>query len=109
MLIFEGRRGRLMLLIRRELPRTRLVGSNHITESRALLSVAARLLTLPAQDLIASGGSSQCALVFGGVAERPNEADQLACDRGDYLPRWFPFSCQLTVAATKTQLCLPGE
>jgi hypothetical protein len=51
-LIFEGRRSRLMLMIRRELPRTRLVGRNHITESRALLSVAARLLTAPARSSV---------------------------------------------------------
>jgi hypothetical protein len=99
-----------MVMIRRELPRTRDASSGarpyRIKRRRVLLSVSPSPVTGAASKLCkrSFSGSLPLRLRFGFYSNGPSEAQQFTSNGGNDLRFIFAVGCELLIASTQTPL-----
>src|SRR5947207_14058755 len=113
----------VMVVVRRELPRTRVAGparglshrsaedppSRVPPDRRPLCSSSVIVVVLAVRAALGGGGGTACRVLLDVHADRPDKAEELAADRGHDLRGGFPLGDQSHVASVQPVLCLPGE
>src|SRR5436190_3746943 len=123
-LIFADRAGlAVMVVIRRELPRTRVAGPATGLSRRSAEDPPSRvppdrrphcssilIRVLPVvRAALGARGRATCGVLLDVHTDRPDKAEELAADRGHDLRGGFPLGDQSRVASVQPVLCLPGE
>src|SRR5207302_6686828 len=122
-LIFAGRAElAVMVVIRRELPRTRVAGParglsrrsaedppSRVPPDRRPLCSSSVIVVVLAVRAALGGGRTACRVVLDVHADGPDKPEELAGDRRDDLRGGFPLSDQSRVASVPPVLCIPGQ
>src|SRR5207247_1282962 len=113
----------VMVVIRRELPRTRVAGparglsrrshedppSRVPPDRRPLCSSSVIVVVLGVRAALGGGGRTACRVLLDVHADGPDKPEELAGDRRDDLRGGFPLGEEARVAAVETMLRFPGE